>query len=114
MINQFVGPDIRNSNVNVIQFDQNSLGLPTRDYFIKSSNDVYLTAYQQFAKQVIFLCGASENQSITVANEIVGFEIELASIMAPPQDRINVTQLYRRMTVEVGSQLSIHKVSIVQ
>lgn len=81
------------------QFDQNTLGLPTRDYFIKSSNDVYLAAYQAFARQVIFLCGASENDSIAVADEIVRFEIELAKIMAPPQERMNVTQLYRRMTL---------------
>lgn len=75
------------------------MGLPTRDYFIKSSNDVYLAAYQEFAKEVIFLCGTSEVQSVAVADEIVKFEIELAKIMAPPQDRMNVTQLYRRMTV---------------
>lgn len=99
LINQWVGPDIKNSNQNVIQFDQNSLGLPTRDYFIKSSNEVYLAAYQEFARQVIFLCGASENESVAVADEIIKFEIELAQIMAPPQERMNVTQLYRRMTL---------------
>lgn len=94
-----MGPDIKRSNENIIQFDQCSLGLPTRDYFIKTTNDVYLAAYQEFAKQVIFLCGSSENQSAVVSNEIVKFEIELAKIMAAPQDRTNVTQLYRRMTV---------------
>lgn len=99
LINQWVGPDIKNSDENVIQFDQNSLGLPTRDYFIKSANDVYLAAYQDFARQVIFLCGTSENDSISAADEIVKFEIELAKIMAPPQERMNVTQLYRRMTL---------------
>lgn len=99
LINQWVGPDIKNSDENVIQFDQNSLGLPTRDYFIKSSNDVYLAAYQEFARQVIFLCGTNENDSIAAADEIVKFEIELAKIMAPPQERMNVTQLYRRMTL---------------
>lgn len=96
---QWVGPDIKNSNENVIQFDQNSLGLPTRDYFIKSTNSMYLEAYQTFAKQVIHLCGASENESAMAADEIVKFEIELAQIMASPQDRMNVTQLYRRMSV---------------
>lgn len=96
---QWVGPDIKHSHENVIQFDQNSLGLPTRDYFIKSTNIVYLEAYQEFAKQVIFLCGANENDSSKTADEIVKFEIELAKIMASPQDRMNVTQLYRRMTI---------------
>lgn len=96
---QWVGPDIKNSELNVIQFDQNSLGLPTRDYFIKSSNIVYLEAYKEFAKQVILLCGANESASAKTADEIVKFEIELAKIMASPQDRMNVTQLYRRMSI---------------
>lgn len=96
---QWVGPDIKNSNENIIQFDQNSLGLPTRDYFIKSTNIVYLEAYQKFAKEVMFLCGASENASAKVADEVIRFEIELAKIMASPNERINVSQLYQRMTV---------------
>lgn len=97
---QWVGPDIKNSQENVIQFDQTSLGLPTRDYFVQASNLVYLEAYQEFAKQIMFLCGASKNESSVTAEEIVKFEIELALIMASPEDRMNVTQLYRRMTVE--------------
>lgn len=98
-IMQWVGPDIKNSNENVIQFDQNSLGLPTRDYFIRSTNAFYLEAYREFAQQVIFLCGVNERTSTNAADEIVKFEIELAKIMASSQDRMNVTQLYRRMTV---------------
>lgn len=34
-IMQWVGPDIKNSDENVIQFDQTTLGLPTRDYFLQ-------------------------------------------------------------------------------
>lgn len=97
---QWVGPDIKNSQDNIIQFDQTSLGLPTRDYFVHASNLVYLDAYQKFAEQVMFLCGASREESATTAEQIVKFEIELALIMASPEDRLNVSQLYRRMTVE--------------
>lgn len=97
---QWVGPDIKNSQDNIIQFDQTSLGLPTRDYFVHASNLVYLDAYQKFAEQVIFLCGASSDDSATTAEQIIKFEIELASIMASTEDRLNVSQLYRRMTVE--------------
>lgn len=97
---QWVGPDIKNSQDNIIQFDQTSLGLPTRDYFIHASNLMYLEAYQKFAEQVMFLCGASSDESATTAEQIVKFEIELALIMASPEDRLNVSQLYRRMTVK--------------
>lgn len=97
---QWVGPDIKNSVENIIQFDQTSLGLPTRDYFIQASNIAYLDAYQEFAKQVIFLCGASENDSAQTAEEIIKFETELALIMSSPEERMNVSQLYRRITIE--------------
>lgn len=46
LIMEWVGPDIKNSDENIIQFDQTSLGLPTRDYFIHESNAVYLDAYR--------------------------------------------------------------------
>lgn len=99
-IMQWVGPDIKNSQDNIIQFDQTSLGLPTRDYFLHASNAVYLDAYRKFAEQVMFLCGASRDESAMTAEQIVKFEIELALIMASPEDRLNVSQLYHRMTVE--------------
>lgn len=96
---QWVGPDIKNSNENVIQFDQTSLGLPTRDYFLQPSNRVYLDAYKQYAVQVMMLCGASENASRAAAEEILQFETGLASITATPEERVNVSQIYRRMNV---------------
>lgn len=101
---QWVGPDIKNSEENVIQFDQTSLGLPTRDYFIQASNLIYLEAYQEYAKQIMFLCGASANDSEQTAEAIIKFETELALIMASPEDRVNVTQLYRRMNVGIMHQ----------
>lgn len=97
---QWVGPDIKNSNENVIQFDQTSLGLPTRDYFLQPSNRVYLDAYKHYAVQVMVLCGASENASQTAADEILKFETELAAITATPEERVNVSQIYRRMNIE--------------
>lgn len=96
---QWVGPDIKNSNENVIQFDQTSLGLPTRDYFLQPSNRVYLDAYKQYAVQVMIKCGASENATRVVADEILQFETQLAAITATPEERVNVSQIYRRMNV---------------
>lgn len=96
---QWVGPDIKNSNENVIQFDQTSLGLPTRDYFLQPSNRAYLDAYKEYAVQVMLMCGASENASRQAADEILQFETELAAITATPEERVNVSQIYRRMNV---------------
>lgn len=96
---QWVGPDIKNSNENVIQFDQTSLGLPTRDYFLQPSNRAYLDAYKQYAVQVMMMCGAGENDSRKAADEILKFETDLAAITATPEERVNVSQIYRRMNI---------------
>lgn len=98
-IMQWVGPDIKNSDEYIIQFDQTSLGLPTRDYFLQQSNAQYLQAYQEYALNVMTLLGGSPNASATVAAKIVAFETSLARIMAAPEDRNNVTQLYNRMSI---------------
>lgn len=103
-IMQWVGPDIKNSDEYVIQFDQTSLGLPTRDYFLQPSNLPYLEAYEEYAKNIITLLGGSREKSAKVANEIVEFETSLARIMAAPEDRANVSQLYNRMTIEALHQ----------
>lgn len=96
---QWVGPDIKNSDENVIQFDQTSLGLPTREYFLQPTSLIYLNAYREFAEKVMFLCGATEKESIKTSEEIIKFEIELASITATPEERVNVSQIYKRMNV---------------
>lgn len=97
---QWVGPDATNSDENIIQFDQTSLSLPTRDYFLQPSNLLYLEAYQDLIAEVIRLCGATPNQSVQVAAEMVQFETKLAAITVEPQARVNVTHLYLRLTVE--------------
>lgn len=97
---QWIGPDATNSELNIIQFDQTSLGLPTRDYFLLSSNVLYLEAYQELIADVIHVCGASRNQSAQVANEIIQFETQLASITVDPEARVNGSDLYHRLTIE--------------
>lgn len=96
---QWVGPDLKNSEENVIQFDQISLGLPSRDYFLQESNAAYLKAYKEYVTQVMILCGADVLISRKTADEILEFEKKLASIMASPEERVNVTQIYLRMNV---------------
>lgn len=96
---EWVAPDIKNSQENIIQFDQTSLGLPTRDYFLSSSNAEYLDAYTEFMAEVIHLIGVEKSKAVLTANEIVDFEKELAKITQTPEERTNVSLLYRRMSV---------------
>lgn len=100
LIVEWVGPDIKNSNENIIQFDQTSLGLPTRDYFLLESNRHYLEAYQEYMRTIISLLGADYESAEKTTKEIINFEIELAKVTSSPAERTNVTLLYTKMTIE--------------
>ncbi|EDV91094.1 neprilysin-4 [Drosophila grimshawi] len=100
LIVQWVGADIKNSEENIIQFDQTGLGLPTREYFLQQNNAKYLHAYQRYMSEVMNKLGASKTDSLRVATELVAFETRLAAITAPAEQRLNVTKLYKRMSLQ--------------
>ncbi|XP_025992063.2 neprilysin-4 isoform X3 [Solenopsis invicta] len=99
LISEWVGPDIKNSNKYVIQFDQTSLGLPTRDYFLQPSNAIYLEAYKDYLTRIAILLGASSNDATADAEELIEFERQLASITSSPDERRNFSELYQRMSI---------------
>lgn len=96
---EWVGPDLKNSNENIIHFDQTSLGLPTREYFLENSQGKYLKAYKDFMQTVMHLLGASQAEATKTAEELVAFESQLAAITSPAEERVNVTKLYKKMAV---------------
>ncbi|XP_026830535.1 neprilysin-4 isoform X2 [Ooceraea biroi] len=99
LISEWVGPDIKNSNEYVIQFDQTSLGLPTRDYFLQSANAVYLEAYKDYLIKIATLLGASLHNATVHAEELIEFETQLATITSSSDERRNFSELYQRMSV---------------
>ncbi|CAG9584830.1 unnamed protein product [Danaus chrysippus] len=99
LISEWVGPDIKNSDEFVIQFDQTSLGLPTRDYFLQESNKVYLEGYRAYLIKIATLLGGDIDHVKESAVKLIDFEINLAKITSAPEDRRNVSELYRRMTL---------------
>ncbi|CAH0723238.1 unnamed protein product, partial [Brenthis ino] len=99
LISEWVGPDIKNSDEFVIQFDQTSLGLPTRDYFLQETNKVYLDAYKAYLVKIASLLGGESEHVKKDAEKLINFEIKLAKITSAPEDRRNVSELYRRMTI---------------
>lgn len=96
---QWIGPDLKNSEQNIIQLDQTTLGLPTRDYFLQETNAKYLKGYEVFMNNVMVLLGADDDTAEKASKDLIHFEIELAKITSTSEERSNVSMLYKRMTV---------------
>jgi predicted metalloendopeptidase len=100
LIVQYISPDIQNSNQNIIHFDQTTLGLPSRDYYLKLVNEKYLNSYRTFMQKVIHLMGVDKYEAEDRADEIIEFETNLAKIMSAQEDRTNISVLYQKVTLE--------------
>lgn len=96
---QWIGPDLKNSEQNIIQLDQTTLGLPTRDYFLQETNAKYLKGYEAFMNNVMVLLGADEDVAEKASKDLIRFETELARITSTSEERSNVSMLYKRMTI---------------
>ncbi|XP_014211901.1 neprilysin-4-like isoform X2 [Copidosoma floridanum] len=100
LIAEWVGPDTKNSDEYIIQFDQTTLGLPTKDYYLQPANAIYLMAYKNYLISVASLLGATHRNARVQAEELVQFETHLANITISLNERRNATELYKRMTLE--------------
>ncbi|XP_034056901.1 endothelin-converting enzyme 1 isoform X1 [Gymnodraco acuticeps] len=102
----FVSTDSKNSNSNIIQVDQSSLGLPSRDYYLnKTANEKYLSAYLNFLVELGVLLGGSEETSSSLMLEIVDFETTLANITVPQDERRDEELIYHKMEAKDLSTL---------
>lgn len=105
LISEWVGPDIKNSDEYIIQFDQTTLGLPSRDYYLQPSSSPYLEAYKNHLIKIATLLGAPLDDAIHQAEELIKFEIRLARITSAPEQRQNVSELYQKMSISELRQL---------
>ena len=124
LITEWVGPDIKNSDKYVIQvtiayyvitlcnimkrfikkkkiitifclqFDQTSLGLPTRDYFLQPTNAIYLEAYKDYLIKIATLLGASLDNATIHAEELIEFETQLATVCLYKMSHFNLMFLF--------------------
>jgi predicted metalloendopeptidase len=98
LIGQWIGPDIQQSEVNIIQFDQTTLGLPSRDYFLASNNQDALKSYQEFMINILKIMGVED--PLNEAEKMIDFETNLAKIVSAPEDRLNISLIYKKMSIE--------------
>ena len=80
IVDQFVDADDRNSSQNIIQFDQATLGLPSRDHFFKESASKDKEAYFELMLDIAELFGANRTYAHSEMHHVLEFETELANV----------------------------------
>uniref|UniRef100_A0A3B4DY04 Neprilysin n=1 Tax=Pygocentrus nattereri TaxID=42514 RepID=A0A3B4DY04_PYGNA len=107
LISFFIGTDDRDSNAHIIHFDQPSLGLPSRDYYVCTGPyEEACTTYENFMVDLAVLVrrdkGLEVNES-SIRQEVtrvMALEKELANATDTPEDRNNPVLLYNKMPLE--------------
>ncbi|KAL5015470.1 hypothetical protein ScPMuIL_009740 [Solemya velum] len=89
-----VSVDRKQSSRRLITMDEPSLGLPSRDYFLKGRGDPIVEAYVTFAENVAMALGAEPEIAKRDISDFVSFEIDLANISDTVTARRNVSATY--------------------
>nr|CAH7723514.1 unnamed protein product [Callosobruchus chinensis] len=105
VIEQWVGPDDKDSSANILQIDQSVLALPSRDYYLKLSSRGDLDAYHKYMTNIAILLGANSTTAAKELLEIMEFERKLANASLPEQDRHDTSLIYNKMTLRDLSRL---------
>ncbi|XP_013793456.1 membrane metallo-endopeptidase-like 1, partial [Limulus polyphemus] len=100
VVEQWVGPDDKNSSMNIIQLDQMPLGLPSREYYLKASSERERKAYHKLMVEIAVLLGAEKKHAETEMEDVLNFEIRLANATIPEADRHDAGAIYNKLTVQ--------------
>merc|ERR1719336_1677429 len=86
MIDFSVTTDLKNSSWRILDLDQPGLGM-SREYLMKGLEDADVQAYFTYMKDVALLLGASQEAVDTELLEVIKFEMSIANISLPREER---------------------------
>lgn len=96
-----VGPDIKNSSINIVNVGQTGIGLPERDYYFKTdpSTLAIQKAYQEYIVTLLKLTGTDAIMAAKMATAAYAIEKELAASHKTNIERRNVQANYNKLAV---------------
>ncbi|KAG1662553.1 Neprilysin-1 [Nymphon striatum] len=97
LISEGIGPDKRNSSINVIQIDQSRLGMPVPDYFLSKGR--HYKAYLQYMVETAMLLGTPKKKAEFEMTEVAEFETQLANITVKDEFRRDINKIYRKISI---------------
>eukprot|EP00057_Strongylocentrotus_purpuratus_P003151 XP_003726040.1 PREDICTED: membrane metallo-endopeptidase-like 1 [Strongylocentrotus purpuratus] len=100
LIEPYVGVDDKNASRYVLQIDQSSLGISSREYFLNTEKyQKVQDAYLKLMVTIATLLGADAQVAQSDMWDAFNFEIELANLTVPPSDRRDSDALYNPTTL---------------
>ncbi|KAK3730118.1 hypothetical protein QZH41_013745 [Actinostola sp. cb2023] len=100
-----VDTDDKNSSRNIIKIDQAGLGIE-RSYYLANRTDQNLVAYHNYMTTVGVLLGGERKHVEKQMMDVLIFEKELAKIFVAPDNRSQIDQVYRKMSIKDLSSIS--------
>lgn len=99
-VGSWVMPDERDPERYALKWFQGDLGLPDRDYYLKTDRDdeALREAYRQYLAKLGRLAGLAE--ALTLASETLALEIALARISWPNDERRDPVKMYNATTLK--------------
>ena len=80
LVSLWVGPDGKNSDQYIVQFDQSDLVLPSPEYYHQGIDHPIMRAYQEILTNIAVLLGAGRDQAETDMHAVIAFEIKLSTV----------------------------------
>ena len=101
IIGFYVGPDNQQSTVNIAQFSQTGIGLPERDYYVKtdSSTGSIQKAYRNYLTRLFELTGTEATTARKNATVAYDIEKQLATAHRTNIERRDVKANYNKLAV---------------
>lgn len=94
-----VDADDKNSSRNIIKVDQSGLTLP-RTLYLSNLSNPKLMAYLKYMTTVGSLLGGQDsNFTREQMKEVLKFEMKLAKIFVPPENRSEIDEIYNKTTI---------------
>ena len=101
-------PDAKDSMMEIANTDQGGLGLPDRDYYLKTDEKsvALRKAYVAHVAKMFELMGETPGQAATDANTVLKIETQLATAAMDRVERRDPNKVYHKMTVAQLQDLS--------
>jgi putative endopeptidase len=95
-----VGPDEKNTSVNVLYFGQSGLGLGDRDYYFAEDGEAIRKGYEQFIATISQLAGYTPEEAERITESVMAIEMELAKAHFTNVERRNPIKNYNKLSLK--------------